>query len=285
MNDLSKTVETSLPSLIDRAANALTDARQSAEVLEARDFARVAYDAAKSAGRMAKAKKAHEAVLGAVYRAQADALLIEARAKMRLADEYDAAQERGEVAKLGDNLPRVGERNAKATAAEIGLRGDEIHEARRLRDAEAQEPGKAEAALNQMVAGGEEPTKAKLRNHLLGEQEPKPKQPLTDDEKLRRKFRKMTPEGQEDDWVGLRLEVAEARARIKKQTGMIADLKARIKELSEGDRGATISRLQKRVEASNYARDEAMTKAKRSEYKMKVAQKRVAELENEEVEI
>jgi hypothetical protein len=34
----------------------------------------------------------------AVHRAQADALEIEAKAKRRLADEYDAAQERGEVA-------------------------------------------------------------------------------------------------------------------------------------------------------------------------------------------
>ena len=64
-------------------------------------MARVAYDAAKTAGRMARAKQAHDDVIGAVYRAQADALLIEARAKMRLADEYDAAQERGAVKVVG----------------------------------------------------------------------------------------------------------------------------------------------------------------------------------------
>lgn len=46
-----------LPTLIDRATAALTSARTSAEVLEARDLARVAYDAAKSAARMAKAKQ------------------------------------------------------------------------------------------------------------------------------------------------------------------------------------------------------------------------------------
>jgi len=43
----------------------------------------------------------------------------------RLADEYDAAQERGEVAKSGDTLrngPIVPERNAgDATAADVGL--------------------------------------------------------------------------------------------------------------------------------------------------------------------
>ena len=83
-----------LPVLIDKATAALSNARTSAEVLEAR----AAYDAAKSAWRMARAKRAHDDVLAAVYRTQADALPIEARAKVRLADEYDAAQERGEVA-------------------------------------------------------------------------------------------------------------------------------------------------------------------------------------------
>jgi methyl coenzyme M reductase alpha subunit len=37
----------------------------------------------------------------AAHRAQADALLIESRAKRCLADEYDAAQERGEIARQG----------------------------------------------------------------------------------------------------------------------------------------------------------------------------------------
>lgn len=90
-----------LPALIDRASAALNSARTSAEVLEARDMARIAYDAAQSVNRIARAKDAHDEVIGAVYRAQADAALIEARAKMRLADEYDAAQDRGEVAGHG----------------------------------------------------------------------------------------------------------------------------------------------------------------------------------------
>lgn len=72
----------------------------------------VAYTAAKLQARLAKAKKAHDELICAAYRAQGDALNIEARAKRRLADEYDAAQARGEVARLGDNLPRVTTRNA-----------------------------------------------------------------------------------------------------------------------------------------------------------------------------
>ena len=81
-----------LPALVDRAAAVLSNARSSAEVLEARDMASVAYDAAKKAARFAKAKNAADSLIAAAHRAQADALTIEAQANGRLADEYDAAQ-------------------------------------------------------------------------------------------------------------------------------------------------------------------------------------------------
>ncbi len=123
----------SSPKLIDKATEALDSARSSAEVLEARNLARVAYDAAKSAGRMAKAKKAHDSLVSEVHRAQAHALAIRARAEMRLAEEYDAAQEWGEVKSNG------GDRTVDLpNSADIGLRRDEIHDARKLRDAEAE---------------------------------------------------------------------------------------------------------------------------------------------------
>jgi len=165
MNELAKLPDT-LPSLIDRATATLAAARNSGEVLEARDAARVAYDAAKTAGRMARAKKAHDDVLSAVYRAQADALLIEARAKMRLADEYDEAQERGEVAtgREGKGLGVARDNAQIATAADLGLRRDEIHEARKLRDAERDDPGVIERTLTDMVERGEEPTKAAIKH-------------------------------------------------------------------------------------------------------------------------
>jgi hypothetical protein len=68
----------------------------------------------------------------AAFRAQADALEIEALAKRRLADEYDAAQERGEVAVQGKPSKAKG----LATASQIGLSYKEIHEARTIRDAD-----------------------------------------------------------------------------------------------------------------------------------------------------
>lgn len=166
MSEIAVAATATLPTLIDRAASALTAARDSGEVLEARDMARVAYDAAKSAGRMARAKKAHDEVIAAVYRAQADALLIEARAKMRLADEYDAAQERGEVQLRGGNRwIDVDDDNTKpATTADLGLRRDEIHEARQLRNMERDNPGIIENTLNELVERGQEPTKAAIKH-------------------------------------------------------------------------------------------------------------------------
>lgn len=149
-----------LPAMIDRAARALASATTAGEILEAKHHANVAYHEAQSLGRMARARKAHDEVISAVYRAQANALEIEARAKIRLADEYDAAQARGEVA--GHGRSKVEHSNV-TTAADLGLRRDEIHEARKLRDAEAEEPGFIRKTLSDMVEAGEEPTKAALK--------------------------------------------------------------------------------------------------------------------------
>ena len=153
---------TPLPALIDRATRALSNARTSAEILEARDQASVIYDVAKSAARLAKAKGAHDSLLAAAHRSQADALEIMAGAKRRLADEYDLAQERGEVATTGKPVNVPG-KNIKPTVTDIGLTRKEIHEARQIRDAELADPGIVRRTIDAAVAAGEEPSKAKVR--------------------------------------------------------------------------------------------------------------------------
>jgi hypothetical protein len=152
-----------LPALVDRAATALAGARTAAEVLEARDMAGIAYDAAKKAARLHEAKGAHDALIAAAHRAQADALEIEAGAKRRLADEYDAAQERGEVVgPKGGGDSTVPVRTA-ATAADLGLTRKQIHEAREVRDAELADPGIVRRTLDEAIDDGEEPTRAKVK--------------------------------------------------------------------------------------------------------------------------
>jgi hypothetical protein len=155
------TAET-LPSLVDRAARALAGARSSAEVLEARDLAGFAYDTAKRAARLAQAKGAHDTLVAAAHRAQADALLIESNAKRRLADEYDTAQDRGDVQKHGD----VPNGNIVPTAADLGLTSKAIFEARQVRDAEERDPGIVERTLNDAIARGDEPTRAEVKRAI-----------------------------------------------------------------------------------------------------------------------
>jgi hypothetical protein len=148
-----------LPGLVQRAASQLASATSAAEVLEARDMASVAYDAAKKAARLAKARGAFNEIVAKANHAQADALEIEALANRRIADEYDAAQARGEVASQGKPSKAEG----LATAADIGLTYKEVHEARQIRDAEDADPGIVRRALDEALEAGEEPTRAAVR--------------------------------------------------------------------------------------------------------------------------
>jgi len=151
-----------LRALVDRAASILANARSSAEILDAREMAGAAYDIAKRTARIQRAKDAHDVLIGAAHRAQAHALEIEAQAKHRLADEYDAAQARGEVA-AGRPRSLDGGKSFQATASDLGLRHDEIHDARLIRDAETADPGIVRRTLDERLARGEEPTRTALR--------------------------------------------------------------------------------------------------------------------------
>ena len=153
-----------LRGLVDRAAQSLTDARTSAEILDAREMAGIAYDVAKRAARLRRAKDAHDALISAAHRAQAHAREIESKAKHRLADEYDAAQQRGDIQRHGgDRLSKVSDENLAPTVSDLGLTRKEVHEARLLRDAEAAEPGLIRRTLDEAIAAGREPNRAALR--------------------------------------------------------------------------------------------------------------------------
>ena len=142
-----------LPTLIDRAARSLTNARTSGEVLEARDMARTAYDVAKSAARLVKAKTAHDTILAQIYEAQGHALAIRARAEVRLAEEYDAALERGEVRTQRDN--QLYTKGKKLSSADLGLGIKDIHEARQIAAAEDADPGIVQRTIDKLVEAGE----------------------------------------------------------------------------------------------------------------------------------
>lgn len=167
----------SLPAMVDRAAQTLASAKSAAEVLDAHDLAAAAYDAAKIAARVVRVKNAHDDLIAKVSRAQADALEIEAKAKRRLADEYDAAQGRGEIASHGQKRADVPNGNI---SADLGLSRKDIHEARIIRDAEEAEPGIIAATIEAAVAAGEEPTRAKVRRaaEAAAKRRPRPRKPV-----------------------------------------------------------------------------------------------------------
>ena len=156
-----------LPARLLRIRDVAASAGTAAEMLEAGNQAGAIADHAKREARFLKAKGAADELIAKAHRIQAEALEIEADTRRRLADEYDAAQQRGEVAKNGDNLPSVPKQNSKPTAADLGLSRKAIHEARLIRDAEKAEPGIVKATLAEAIEAGEEPTRAKVRRAVV----------------------------------------------------------------------------------------------------------------------
>jgi hypothetical protein len=166
MNALIQGPMDTLPVLIDRATRALESARTSAEVLEAKDMARVAYDAAKSASRILRAKEAHDSLVMEVHRSQGHAVSIHARAEIRLAEEYNAAQEKGEARKPGDVKSQNAVAGTKATelATEDDVGGrNALANARALEKAEKLIPGIVKRVTDDLIERGLEPTMTAVR--------------------------------------------------------------------------------------------------------------------------
>jgi phage N-6-adenine-methyltransferase len=172
---LNDNVAAGLPALVRKAADQLASATTAAEVLEARDAATFAYDAAKAAARYAKAQGAYDEVLSKIYRAQADALEIEVHAKRRIADEYDAMQAAVLVATNRDawkteawerGTGLVTDRDKTPTVVDLGLTRQEIHRAREVREWEDKSPGIVKESLDAIVDRGHIPSKAELSREI-----------------------------------------------------------------------------------------------------------------------
>ena len=73
---------------------------------------------------------AHDTLIATAHQMLGDILEIESLARIRLADEYDEEQERGEVAKHEQKRADVVGGNI---SPDLGMRRDEIHDARRQR--------------------------------------------------------------------------------------------------------------------------------------------------------
>lgn len=166
MGDLSLTHDQSdLAATVDRARALLDEGDYQAALM----LSSGAYDNAKAAASFASRVKAGEQLIGKARRMQADALLIESRAKIALADQVDEAQASGVMA--GQGRPKNIPDENVFTLEDAGLTAKQLHEARQLRDAETNEPGIVERAIQARVEAGMEPSRAALKKsagHAIG---------------------------------------------------------------------------------------------------------------------
>jgi len=101
--------------------------------------------------------------------------------------------------------------------------------------------------------------------------------------KLRKEFQRLSPEAQEDDFVGLHLDLADVRLELASVERELRELKARDAELLADDRQEVIRRLQaslKNADSQKWRANEKANAALRQVYALK---KRVKELEAMEI--
>lgn len=143
--------------LIDRAIQKLEDARSSAEVMETMS--------------LAQALAHHAKVTRADNESRADCLRLLVRARIRMADEVDRAQEEGELATSADGykfVHGVSFPNGKETPAPVtslGVTYKQIHEWRKFRDAGLDA---AEAAIERALAEDRTPTLVDILREARG---------------------------------------------------------------------------------------------------------------------
>lgn len=144
-----------LPALIDRARARLAEARSSAEVLEAKAIAEAALHYAK--------------LTSAANETHADCLRMIVRAEVRMADEVDAGQKHGTVAKREDSLLRGSDvrtsDNGTTTLNDLGVSRQRLSEWRDVRDAGSPI---VEEAIEAALADGRAPTKADIHRAIQG---------------------------------------------------------------------------------------------------------------------
>jgi hypothetical protein len=101
-----------------------------------------------------RVSKIRNAVSNLSFREAIKQTVKKARAKARLADEYDAAQQRGEVRRHGNyRKSDVPNENITPTVTDIGPARKQVHEARNVRDAIKQTTNKRDRSCTTSRAG------------------------------------------------------------------------------------------------------------------------------------
>lgn len=207
------------------------------------------------------------------------------------ADQFEEARKCGNPRTIRGIHSKWKEIEAKREAERFAEEQRQAAEARKA----AQEPAPA-LVISEMSAG----SKPNQEEHRPQEHDKLPENPAIGDTghqpaaadqepvqeaapdphaKLRREFRSLTPEAQEDDWIGLRLSDGEKAKRIKAQTSQIADLKRELKELTGDDKTEVIRRLQAALKNEGNAKWKALEDRDAYHRQVHALKKRVDELE------
>jgi hypothetical protein len=147
-------------------ARALLDA---GDVERALKLSEVAYDQAKAAAGSAERVKASRELVDKARRMQADALKIESMCYVAMADAVDTAQAKGEISRGG--RPKTVSDDNGFTLDEVGIDRQQLHAARKLRNAVRAEPEFVERIVEARLSEGLEPSRAALKKaagHAVG---------------------------------------------------------------------------------------------------------------------
>lgn len=207
------------------------------------------------------------------------------RERERLAEEQrqKAAADKAEAAQCAEQ--------AKAEAA---AKAEQEVEAKKAVE-QADEEGRAEAEQKAAAAAEERQAAEQAAEEAAAaashpEEADEPEAAPDPHAKLRAEFRKLSDEGKEEDWIGLRLENGDLRKRVASQRSEIADLKAQIKELtSDEDAGRKIGNLQRRLRQSEGRMKEHQSSAARLQRQVNAQRAEIEKLqkrlENQEIQL
>ena len=157
---------------------ALTNAIPMAQVLEIKERAKTIYDKIKREISLQKAKGAHKEMVALSLHMQGNARKVMIRANILLADEYDTAKEKGEVAVPGDiksqNLSAIAQPtlsqketvNQLPIQKELGIDHRVMSDFRKLKEFDKKNPGVIETKIDELVEAGQEPTQAAINRMI-----------------------------------------------------------------------------------------------------------------------
>lgn len=158
-----------------------------------------------------------------------------------------------------------------------GLRGASVHDGQIAETRTVERNG---TTYQQNTANIGEPAKKRAAPVRLIEDEPEPN--MSDEDRINRKlrlsFRKMTPQGQQDDWIGIKRALHEEKVKRRRLEFENQKLKEQVKDFT-GDQADVIRRqaaIIKAKDAENYRANENLLAEKRKNYALN---KRVKELE------